>query len=115
MTFRDFMRENGYDVVTTFWEDFSAADIYGIPAVTDTFNRGFEEWKGNHIYLTELVLVLNHKIWQHHESSPALAGKYTCSKHNQYSYCRFHVCNYFRFNLFQQNSSTIPLWHLSLR
>ncbi|WP_349854886.1 hypothetical protein [Bacteroides cellulosilyticus] len=76
MTFRDFMKENGYDVVTTFWEDFSAADIYGIPAVSDTFNRAFEEWKGNHIYLTELVLVLNHKIWQHHESSPALAKEY---------------------------------------
>ena len=33
MTFKAFMKENGYDVVTTFWEDFSAADIYGIPAV----------------------------------------------------------------------------------
>ena len=76
MTFRDFMKENGYDVVTTFWEDFSAADIYGIPAVTDTFNRAFEEWKGNHIYLTELVLVLNHKIWQHYKSSPTLAKEY---------------------------------------
>lgn len=29
-----------------------------------TFNRAFESWKGNYIYLTELVLVLNHKIWQ---------------------------------------------------
>lgn len=76
MTFKAFMKENGYDVVTTFWEDFSAADTYGIPAVTDTFNRAFEEWKDNHIYLTELVLVLNHKIWQHYESSPALAKEY---------------------------------------
>lgn len=76
MSFRDLMKENGYDVVTTFWEDFSAADIYGIPAVRDTFNRAFEEWKGNHVYLTELVLVLNHKIWQHHESLPALAKEY---------------------------------------
>lgn len=76
MSFRTFMKGNGYDVVTTFWEDFSAADIYGIPAVRDTFNRAFEEWKDNHVYLAELVLVLNHKIWQHHESSPELAKEY---------------------------------------
>ena len=76
MNFRDLMKENGYDVVTTFWEDFSAADIYGIPAVRDTFNRAFEEWKGNHVYLTELVLVLNHKVWQHLESSLTLAKEY---------------------------------------
>ena len=63
MTFRAFMAENGYNVQTTFWEDFSAADIFGLSAIQDTFNRAFEEWKGNCKYLTELVLVLNHKIW----------------------------------------------------
>lgn len=26
MTFREFMQENGYDLITTFWEDFSIAD-----------------------------------------------------------------------------------------
>ena len=30
MTFRAFMAENGYNVQTTFWEDFSAADIFGL-------------------------------------------------------------------------------------
>ena len=67
MTFRAFMAENGYNVQTTFWEDFSAADIFGLSAIQDTFNRAFEEWKGNCKYLTELVLVLNHKIWQHYK------------------------------------------------
>ena len=47
MTFRAFMAENGYNVQTTFWEDFSAADIFGLSAIQDTFNRAFEEWKGN--------------------------------------------------------------------
>ena len=64
MTFRAFMAENGYNVQTTFWEDFSAADIFRLSAIQDTFNRAFKEWKGNCKYLTELVLVLNHKIWQ---------------------------------------------------
>lgn len=35
MTFREFMQENGYDLITTFWEDFSIADKYGIAGVKD--------------------------------------------------------------------------------
>ena len=35
-----------------------------------------EEWKGNHIYLTELVLVLNHKIWQWYTEDPRLGDVY---------------------------------------
>lgn len=54
----------GYKPITTFWNDFSVADAFGTSAVADTFKRAFEEWKGNYKYLTELVMVLNHKIWQ---------------------------------------------------
>lgn len=61
MTFREFMRENGYELQTTFWEDFSIADRFGLSAIQDTFKRAFEEWKNNYKYLTELILVLNHK------------------------------------------------------
>jgi hypothetical protein len=57
---------NGYVMTTTFWEDFSIADKFGMDAIHDTFNRAFNEWKSNHIYLTELVIVLNHKIWQYY-------------------------------------------------
>lgn len=42
----------------------------------DTFNRAFDEWKSNCKYLTELVMVLNHKIWQHHEGNKELASLY---------------------------------------
>ena len=58
------MIENGYQPKTTFWMDFSIADKFGIAAIKDTYNRAFKEWKNNHVYLTELVMVLNHKIWQ---------------------------------------------------
>ena len=75
MTFREFMQENGYELQTTFWSDFSIADSFGLPAVRDTFRRAFEEWKGNYKYLTELVLVLNHKIWQYHETRPEFAAE----------------------------------------
>ncbi len=42
MTFKEFMQENGYELQTTFWEDFSIADRFGLAAVLDTFNRGFQ-------------------------------------------------------------------------
>lgn len=76
MTFKEFMAECGYELKTTFWDDFSIADDFGMPAVKDTYKRAFEEWKDDYIYLTELVLVLNHKIWQHHKSNRELALLY---------------------------------------
>lgn len=53
---------------TTFWQDFSIADAFGASAVKDTFNRAFKEWKSDYRYLTDLVIVLNHKIWQHFQN-----------------------------------------------
>ena len=58
---------NGYEMKTTFWNDFTIADKFGKDAILDTYARAFEEWKDNYIYLTELVLVLNWKIWKHYE------------------------------------------------
>lgn len=65
-----------YECKTTFWMDFSIADRFGIAAVRDTFKRAFQKWKGNTVYLTELVMVLNHKIWQHYERNERLAEVY---------------------------------------
>ena len=55
-------------VKTTFWMDFSIADRFGKSAVKDTYKTAFESWKDNYKYLTELVMVLNHKIWEHYEA-----------------------------------------------
>lgn len=78
MAFTQFAKEVlGYDTITTFWDDFSIADRFGLAAVKDTFNRAFAEWKTNYKYLTELVLVLNHKIWRHSEVNPRFAELYT--------------------------------------
>lgn len=58
----------GYQEKTTFWDDFSIADeMFGPSAVQETFDRAFEDWKDNCEYLTELVLVLNWKLWQQYE------------------------------------------------
>lgn len=76
MTFKEFMAENGYELQTTFWNDFSIADKFGLSSILDTFNRAFEEWKEDYKYLTELILVLNHKIWQYHKTRPEFATLY---------------------------------------
>lgn len=60
----------GYKRQTTFWDDFSIAEVFGkdnsdtgLAAVKDTYSRAFNEWKTNCVYVTELSMVLNHKIW----------------------------------------------------
>ena len=58
----------GYQPKTTFWMDFSIADKFGKGAVLDTYKRAFEGWKNDVVYLTELVMVLNWKLWEHHDA-----------------------------------------------
>lgn len=66
----------GYEPQTTFWEDFSIADAFGMEAVRDTFKRAFNEWRDDVEYLTELVMVLNHKGWAWYERNEAMARLY---------------------------------------
>ena len=65
-----------YEFKTTFWQDFTIADKFGIKAIKDTYKRAFNEWKDNYIYLTELVLVLNWKIWDWYEKDEEVARVY---------------------------------------
>ncbi len=76
MTFKELMAENGYELQTTFWSDFSIADKFGLTAIQDTFNRAFKEWKEDYKYLTELILLLNHKKWQYYETRPEFTTLY---------------------------------------
>lgn len=67
----------GYKPITTFYEDFSIADHFGKPAVKDTFRRAFETaiFMG-YKELTEFVMALNWKIWEHYEHNEELARLY---------------------------------------
>lgn len=77
MTWQEFILEQlGYECKTTFWDDFSIAEKFGEMAIEDTYNRAFNEWKDNVVYITELVLVLNHKIWYYYEKNTQLASLY---------------------------------------
>lgn len=55
---------SGYEPKTTFFSDLSIAECFGIDAINDTYNKAIKEWGNNIIYMTELTLCLNHKIWQ---------------------------------------------------
>lgn len=68
--------DKGMEFKTTFRQDFSIADRFGVEAVKDTFRRAFYEWRDNVEYVTELVIVLNWKIWEYYETNPRLAEVY---------------------------------------
>lgn len=71
------MNINGYETMTTFWNDFTIADAFGASAIEGTFYCAFREWKNNYKYLTELVMILNWKLLQHYEqNNTALAELY---------------------------------------
>lgn len=58
----------GYEFKTSFWTDFSIADHFGANAIKETFRSAFNDWKNNYVFLTELVIVLNWKSWEHCET-----------------------------------------------
>ena len=70
------MNMNGYECITTFWDDFTIAEIFGTKAILDTYDRVYDAWRSNYKYLTELSMVLNWKLWQHHKSNESYAELY---------------------------------------
>ena len=66
----------GYTQITTFYMDFGLAEPFGIKAIKDTYKNGLEYAKTDYKALTEFVMVLNWKIWEHYESNESLADVY---------------------------------------
>ena len=61
--------ETGYKVKTTFYTDFSIADMFGLEAIEETYKTAVEEWKSNCEYITELCMVLNWKMFRWFEEN----------------------------------------------
>ena len=79
--FSAFMEESGYETKTTFYMDFSLCDIMpnkadAISAIKDTYKRAFKAWRDNIDYITEFVMVLNHKIWEWYDKDAVIAKVY---------------------------------------
>lgn len=68
--------ETGYVPKTTFYMDFGIAEAFGMKAVKDTYEQAFREWKDDVEFITELVMVLNWKIWEHYKTNEKLARLY---------------------------------------
>ena len=79
--------ENGYEIKTTFWEDFTIADVYGEDAIKDTFNCAFSEWKYNTEYITELVCVMSWKSCSWYGKNESYMNLYSELYHNADSWC----------------------------
>lgn len=78
MKYKDWNIEalTGYKPISTFYTDFSIADAFGVNAIRDTYERAFEGWKSDYKMLTELVMALNWKIWEHYERNDRYARLY---------------------------------------
>ena len=77
---------------TTFRNDFSIADKFGEKAIKDTYNRAFEEWKSNLVYLTEMVIVLNWKARDHSDEWNVTTSElYSKLREKTHDWCLSHL------------------------
>lgn len=74
MTYKEYCKEVcGYDTISTFFDDFSKAEEKGFSAIMDKYRHLFNEWKHDYKMFTELVMVLNHKVWLNSKENEPLA------------------------------------------
>lgn len=79
--------DNGYELKTTFWRDFTIADIFGVEAIEDTFYRTFNEWKDNVVYVTELAMVMSWKACFYHKENEEFMLIYSKLYHTIDEWC----------------------------
>ena len=75
--FEAFLKSVGKTRKTTFFADLSIAEwCEGAKGVKDTYKRVIKAWKDDVEYMSEFVIALNQKIWQHYEKNRNLAKVY---------------------------------------
>ena len=69
MIYEDFLAQfTDWRPSTLYWQRFSIAEDFGKNEIERVFKEIFNESKSDYKLLTELVMVLNHKTWQHSEN-----------------------------------------------
>ena len=58
----------GYTPITTYYTDFGIAERFG--------RKAKQNWGNNVKYFTEIVMVLNWKIWEHNEHNEEYVSLY---------------------------------------
>ena len=59
------MAENGYKTITTYFQDFTIAEFFGVKVIRNTYRKAFNEHKEDVHYMTEIAMVLNHNNMYH--------------------------------------------------
>ena len=85
--------ENGYETKTTFWEDFTIADAFGVDAINDTFKRSFDGWKNNVEYITELAMVMSWKSCYYYGKNEEYMNLYSELYHKVDEWCMNNLIN----------------------
>lgn len=83
--------ENGYELKTTFWMDFSIADAFGVEAIKDTFNRAFDAWKNNIVFVTELAMVMSWKSCYYYGKNEQYMTLYSELYHKVDDWCMSNI------------------------
>lgn len=60
----------------TFYADLSIAECFGIESIKDTIKRVLKEWMSSIEAITEFVMCVNHKSWEHVDNNPELSQAY---------------------------------------
>ena len=81
----------GHKPQTTIYLDFSLAEICGEDAIRNTYRSAMRAWKDNYIYLTELVMALNWKIFEHYKRNQPLSLIYNELWLEADSYAKTHL------------------------
>lgn len=71
-----FFAISGYEPKTTFWQDFTIAEAFGEESIKQTFDNAIKSWGDDYIFMTELSLVMNHKLWELYQKRQNLAKLY---------------------------------------
>ena len=61
---------------TTFYTDFTFAELFGKEAIIDIYKRCLKEWSNDVRYFTAFVMALNHKIRYWYEKDKKVAKVY---------------------------------------
>lgn len=85
--------ENGYELKTTFWTDFTIAESFGVDAILDTFTRAFNEWKDNVEYITELAMVMSWKSCHFYGKNNEYMVTYNNLYHDVDTWCMNNLTN----------------------
>jgi len=79
--------ENGYEIKTTFWSDFTIADAFGVDAIKETFKIAFKYWKTDLEYVTELAMVMSWKSCFYYNKNEEYMNLYSELYHKVDNWC----------------------------